>query len=62
LIDPTAHKIQHIDTIAYWGIKFKTEYALKWEKRFGFHGMLDGHPELGDTVGVYVDSVQDWKA
>lgn len=62
LIDPTAHKIQHVDSLAYWGIKFKNSYAVQWEKKYGFHGMLDGHPDLGDTVGVYVDPIEEWKA
>lgn len=60
LIDPTGHALQHKEGLHYWGIKFKTSYALAWHKRFGFHGLLDGHPELGDSVGVYADPVSDW--
>lgn len=62
VVDPTAHKIQGNSDLQYIGVKFKFEYVLNWHKRFGFHGMLDGHPELGDSVGVYVDPVEEWRA
>lgn len=60
LVDPTAHKIQHHPDILYVGIPFNNDYAWAWFKKFGFHGMLDGHPELGDQVGVYKDSYALW--
>lgn len=62
LVDPTAHRIQHKPDVLYYGVKFKTDYALSWKNRYGFHGMLDGHPELGDSVGVYADPEYLWRA
>lgn len=60
LLDPTAHKVQNHPELLYFGIPFKTTYCLDWHEKYGFHGMLDGHPELGDTVGVYADDLSLW--
>lgn len=61
LIDPAGHRSQNSPMIGYFGIKFKTEYVNQWYEKYGFYGMLDGHPDYGDTVGVYVDPESEWK-
>lgn len=61
VVDPTAHKYQDHRRIKYFGIPFKLPYVLRWKKTYGFHGMLDGVPSLGDSVGVYVDPPAVWK-
>lgn len=60
VLDPTCLHVQHQSHIKYLGIPFKTEYAMDWYEKTGFHGMLDGHPELGDSVGVYKDDPSLW--
>lgn len=60
LIDPTAHKVQGNKGLQYIGVPFRTDYAMLWHAKYGWHGMLDGHPTLGDSVGVYVDPKEMW--
>lgn len=60
IIDPTAGAAQNESGVAYVGVRFKADYAWGWWLRYGFHGMLDGHPILGDSVGVYVDPKTAW--
>lgn len=62
VVDPTMSTAQHKEAITYWGMPFKWRYVQKWAETHGFHGMLDGHPTLDDTVGVYVDPPSAWKA
>lgn len=61
LVDPICHKYQHRQRLMYWGIAFQQKYVEAWEQKTGFPGMLDGHPELGDTVGPYADDPKEWK-
>lgn len=60
VVDPTAHKLQNHRRIRYLGMPFKHTYVIEWYRKWGYHGILDGHPELGDTVGPYVDPVERW--
>lgn len=61
VVDPTCHAMQSSPHIAYLGIPFKMAYAKRWYEEHGFHNLLDGHPTLGDSVGVYADDPKQWK-
>lgn len=61
VVDPTCWKLQNDPKVLYLGIPFQLEYAQHWKRLYGFHGMLDGHPTLHDSVGVYVDQPTQWK-
>lgn len=61
VLDPTAHKVQGNLNLTYIGIPIRKEYHEAWQAQYGFYGLLDGHPELGDTVGVYRDHPTQWK-
>lgn len=58
--DNTCKKRQHDDIITYVGIPFCPLYALMWNVKMGFAGMLDGHPTEGKKVGVYADRPCEW--
>ena len=60
VIDPTCPKHQTDPAVSYLGLPIKKQYALDWHSLYGFHGMLDGHPEYGDSVGLYADSPALW--
>ena len=62
VMDPTCHQVQYQNHLSYTGIAFKLSYALAWHSKYGFHGMLDGHPTLGSSVGVYSDPPEMWLA
>lgn len=61
VVDPTAHKLQDSRRIFYVGVPFRPDYVMGYHRKFGWHGMLDGHPEYGDTVGPYVDHPESWR-
>lgn len=60
VVDPTCWKLQSDSKILYLGIPIRRHYADAWKARYGFHGILDGHPELHDTVGIYADDPSEW--
>lgn len=62
VVDPTAHKYQDHPSVKYMGVPFKLPYVMWWKAVYGFHGLLDGHPDFGDQIGVYVDPPSAWKA
>lgn len=61
VVDPTCPTHQNNPDVEYIGIPFRMEYAKKWHRDWGFHGMLDGHPGLGYNLGVYADPERMWK-
>lgn len=61
VVDPTCWSFQSRENIRYLGVPIQKRYVEWWEQEYGFHGLLDGHPELGDSVGVYADPVTMWK-
>lgn len=61
VVDPVAYKAQETPEARYFGIPFRLSYAQAFKERFGFFGLLDGHPSLGLTVGVYEDPPELWK-
>lgn len=60
VVDPTAHKVQHREEVTYVGVPLKQSYVWAWKRAYGFFGLLDGHPHLGDSVGVYHDDPSRW--
>lgn len=62
VVDPTFRETQNDPEHSYLGIGIKTDYLMRWVTTYGFPGLLDGHPTLDDTVGLYVDPPAIWKA
>jgi hypothetical protein len=61
VIDPTCPEAQAHPNTRYVGLTFQTNYVLAWVDLTGFYGLMDGHPEHGNTVGVFVDPPEMWK-
>lgn len=62
VVDPTGHKSQHRVEFTYVGVPVRKAYVFSLRLDWGFYGLLDGHPELGDSVGVYADPPSKWLA
>lgn len=60
VVDPTCSHLQHDRRVIYKGVKIKTDYMVSWYAKHSYYGVLDGHPALGDTVGVWADSPDLW--
>lgn len=61
VVDPTCANIQHDMHLLHVGIPMHSHYVLDFAKKYGYVGLLDGHPELGDSVGVYQDHPSLWQ-
>lgn len=61
VVDPTTPQLQDHPRIVYFGVPFRHAYVLNWWKQWGFNGLLDGHPEYGDQIGVYADPIAVWR-
>lgn len=61
IIDPTCPKLQSLPQVVYLGIPFRMDYITEQYVKNGFLGVMDGHPDFGDTVGPYADPPRLWK-
>lgn len=61
VVDPTLHKLQGGVQLSFVGIPLTRAFVSRWHRTYGYHGCLDGHPELGDSVGVYAEHPSVWR-
>lgn len=60
VVDPSAPDKASDPRVVYAGIPIRTDYMHAMYGKFGWFGVLDGHPTLGKTVGIYADDPSKW--